>query len=56
MNLIDKSLNIINNVKEQFDLENQIEPLTKEINKIDTEVVLEKIQEEVLEKKGINYD
>ena len=48
---IDKSLNVINNANEHFDLENQIEPLTKEINKIDTEVVLEKIQEEVLEKK-----
>ena len=48
---IDKSLNTITNVKEQFDVENQITPLTKEINKIDTEVVLEKIQDEVLEKK-----
>lgn len=47
--IIDKSL--INNVKEQFDLENQIAPLTKDINNINTEVVLEKIQEEVLEKK-----
>ena len=47
----DKSLNIIDNVKEQFDLENQITPLTSEINKVNTEVILEKIQDEVLDKK-----
>ena len=49
-------MNTLSNVKDQFDLENQIAPLTKEIGKIDTEVVLEKIQEEVIEKKRINYD
>ena len=49
---IDKSLNTITNAKEQFDVENQIAPLSKEISKIDTEVVLEKIQDEVLEKKN----
>lgn len=47
--IIDKSL--IYNVNEQFDLENQIEPLTKNINNIDTEVVLEKIQDEIIDKK-----
>ena len=47
--IIDKSL--IDNAKEQFDLENQIVPLTKNINNIDTEVVLKKIQDEIIDKK-----
>ena len=48
-----KSLNTLSTKLENFDIENQIvTPLTKDIgNRISTEVVLETISEEIMEKK-----